>query len=319
MVDVTERYSKGAHIREALQDAKAAVARAKEAVSLQASPGTPKSPPVKSSKPSEATPEPSKQKRKLSAAGRRAIQEAARRRWAQKKEPTAKKDRAPKKATPARKKTTLKKATLITPRTMRRSRRQRLRRLARLLRQPRLPSRRQRNLRLKCPWAFSVSSPARRVFDHRQTEHPAGGNSGLSRSFTAPVSQFLPFTAGRFVGAKGLQQQTTVSAGGASLPCNRSGRKCRGNAQQRRSRRALAPSPDQADEESPPLDEPHRSRCGACSRLLVRWLMGSIAHRECPWSSWSAAYWSKRCTGLAATRHRPHSCCASRGIRYATK
>ena len=115
IVDVTERYSKGAHIREALQDAKAAVARAKEAVSLQASPGTPKSPPVKSSKPSEATPEPSKQKRKLSAAGRRAIQEAARRRWAQKKEPTAKKDRAPKKAIPARKKTTLKKATLITP------------------------------------------------------------------------------------------------------------------------------------------------------------------------------------------------------------
>ena len=57
IVDVTERYSKGAlHIRGPLQDAKAAVARAKEAVSLQASPGTPKNPPVKSSKPSKATP-----------------------------------------------------------------------------------------------------------------------------------------------------------------------------------------------------------------------------------------------------------------------
>jgi hypothetical protein len=70
MSDVTERYSSAPHIREVLQDAKAAVTRAKEAVSLQASSGTAKNPPVKHSKPpSKATPEPSKPKRKLSAAG----------------------------------------------------------------------------------------------------------------------------------------------------------------------------------------------------------------------------------------------------------
>ena len=40
MSEVTERYSASApHIREVLQDAKAAVTRAKEAVSLQASSG----------------------------------------------------------------------------------------------------------------------------------------------------------------------------------------------------------------------------------------------------------------------------------------
>lgn len=52
MSDVTERYSASApHIREMLQDAKAAVTRAKAAVSLQASSGTAKNPPVKHSKP----------------------------------------------------------------------------------------------------------------------------------------------------------------------------------------------------------------------------------------------------------------------------
>ena len=74
MSDVTERYSASApHIREVLQDAKAAVTRAKEAVSLRTSSGTAKNPAVKHSAPmSKATPEPSKPKRKLSAAGRAA-------------------------------------------------------------------------------------------------------------------------------------------------------------------------------------------------------------------------------------------------------
>jgi hypothetical protein len=70
MSDVTERYSASApHIREVLQDAKAAVTRAKEVVSLQASSGTAKNPPGKRS---NATPELSKPKRTLSAAGRAA-------------------------------------------------------------------------------------------------------------------------------------------------------------------------------------------------------------------------------------------------------
>ena len=72
--DVTERYSSAPHIRETLQDAKAAVTRAKEAVSLQASSGTAKNPPVEhSERTSKAKREPSKPKRKLSAAGREAI------------------------------------------------------------------------------------------------------------------------------------------------------------------------------------------------------------------------------------------------------
>ena len=49
--DLTERYSKGAlHIREALQDAKAAFAHVKEAISSQTSSGTVKNPPVKRKK-----------------------------------------------------------------------------------------------------------------------------------------------------------------------------------------------------------------------------------------------------------------------------
>jgi hypothetical protein len=72
--DMTERYSSAPHIRETLQDAKAAVTRAKEAVSLQKSDGKAKNPTAKHSKPpSKAKPEPSKPKRKLSAAGREAI------------------------------------------------------------------------------------------------------------------------------------------------------------------------------------------------------------------------------------------------------
>ena len=83
MSDVTERFSSASHIREVLQDAKAAVTRAKEAVSLQASSGTAKNPLVKHSKPPlKATPEPSKPKRKLSAAGRKAIIAATKKRWA---------------------------------------------------------------------------------------------------------------------------------------------------------------------------------------------------------------------------------------------
>ena len=75
MSDLTERYSARAPlIRELLQVAKAAVTRAKEAVSLRTSSGTARNPAVKHSTPaSKATPEPSKPKRKLSAAGRKAI------------------------------------------------------------------------------------------------------------------------------------------------------------------------------------------------------------------------------------------------------
>ena len=91
MSDVTERYSSAPHIREVLQDAKAAVTRAKGAVSLQASSGTAKNPLVKHSKPpSKATPEPSKPKRKLSAAGRKAIIAATKKRWALKRAEAAK-------------------------------------------------------------------------------------------------------------------------------------------------------------------------------------------------------------------------------------
>ena len=106
--DVTERYSATApHVREALRDAKAAVTRAKEAVSLQASSGTAKNPPVRYSKPlSKAMPEPSKPKRKLSAAGRKAISEATKKRWALKRAEEAKAQPAKK---TARKKAAVKK------------------------------------------------------------------------------------------------------------------------------------------------------------------------------------------------------------------
>ena len=115
MSKVTERSSVSApHIQELLRDAKAAITRAKKAVSLQASSGTAKNPPAKSAKhPSKATPEPSKPKRKLSAAGRRAISEATKKRWAAKRaaakklapavaKKTAVKKVAAKKATPVK-------------------------------------------------------------------------------------------------------------------------------------------------------------------------------------------------------------------------
>lgn len=116
MSDVTERYSASAtHVREVLQDAKAAVIRAKEAVS-----GTAKHPPVKQSEPtSKATPEPSKPKRELSAAGRKAIIAATKKRWAafhlakqtEEAEPAVPKKAEPKKT--ARKKTVKKAPTKV--------------------------------------------------------------------------------------------------------------------------------------------------------------------------------------------------------------
>ena len=83
--DVTERYSASeSQIRDVLQYAKAAVVRAREAV--QASSGMAKKSPVKHSQPpSKTVPEPSRPKRKLSAAGRKAISEARKKRWAAKK------------------------------------------------------------------------------------------------------------------------------------------------------------------------------------------------------------------------------------------
>jgi hypothetical protein len=80
--DVTERYSASeSQIRDVLQYAKAAVVRARETV--QASSGMAKKSPVKHSQPpSKTVPEPSRPKRKLSAAGRKAISEATKKRWA---------------------------------------------------------------------------------------------------------------------------------------------------------------------------------------------------------------------------------------------
>ena len=86
---VSERYSAGeSHIREMLQDAKAAVARVKEAVSLQASSVKAK----KSAKPK-----------------RKAGQEAPRRRRAHARAAVAKTARVTRKVAPARKKAAVKK------------------------------------------------------------------------------------------------------------------------------------------------------------------------------------------------------------------
>ena len=77
--DVTERYSAGAHhIREALHEAKAAVARVKAAINSQM--------PSKTAKTSKAT---AKKKRRRNAAGRKAIQNVARRRWTETRAATA--------------------------------------------------------------------------------------------------------------------------------------------------------------------------------------------------------------------------------------
>jgi hypothetical protein len=100
MSDVTERYSANApHIREALDDAKAAVTRAKQAVSLQASSETAK----KANPPSKTTPETSKRKRRVSEGGVKKII-AANKRWervraeAAKAQPARAKKTAPKRA-----------------------------------------------------------------------------------------------------------------------------------------------------------------------------------------------------------------------------
>ena len=104
MSDLTERYSASApRIRDLLQNAKVAVTQAKEAVGLQASSGTAKNPLRKQSKAvSKATPELSKPKRRLSAAGRKAIIAATKKRWALKRAEAAKstpaRTAAPKKA-----------------------------------------------------------------------------------------------------------------------------------------------------------------------------------------------------------------------------
>ena len=96
--DVTERYSAGAqHIREALHEAKAAIARVKAAVRSQPSSGS-----------ANTSKAPAKKKRRLSAAGKKAIQDAARRRWAETRAATANAERAARKAAPARKKTAAK-------------------------------------------------------------------------------------------------------------------------------------------------------------------------------------------------------------------
>jgi hypothetical protein len=69
--DVTKRYSSAPDIRETLQDAKVAITRAKEAVSLQASSEQAKNLTLKHSKPpSKAKPEPSKSNREISKVGR---------------------------------------------------------------------------------------------------------------------------------------------------------------------------------------------------------------------------------------------------------
>jgi hypothetical protein len=112
MSEVTERSSASApHIQELLRDARTAISRAKRAVSLQASSGTAKDIAVKYSEPtSKDTPEASKPKRKLSAAGRKAIVTATKKRWAafyaaakqaEKAEPAVPKKTARKKTAPA--------------------------------------------------------------------------------------------------------------------------------------------------------------------------------------------------------------------------
>jgi hypothetical protein len=110
ITDITERFSQGSlHIREALQDAKAALVRAKVAVSSQASSKTAKSSKVDSKETPEAA------KRNVSAAVKQAIEDGVRGRMAKKKEATAnaqsrKKTAARTIAAKARKRTPIKKS-----------------------------------------------------------------------------------------------------------------------------------------------------------------------------------------------------------------
>jgi hypothetical protein len=90
MSDLTERHS-AASIRDLLQNARDDVTQAKEAVGLQASSGMSKKPPVKHSEAiSKVSPESSKPKRRLSAAGRKAIIAATKKRWSLKRAEAAK-------------------------------------------------------------------------------------------------------------------------------------------------------------------------------------------------------------------------------------
>ena len=90
--DLTERFSASAPgMKDLLQNARGAVIRVKEAVGLQASSGTAKNPPLEHSRAiSKAPMELSKPKRRLSAAGRKAIIAATRKRWATKRAEAAK-------------------------------------------------------------------------------------------------------------------------------------------------------------------------------------------------------------------------------------
>jgi hypothetical protein len=87
MSDVTQRFSGPVALQRVLHDAMAAVTQAKDAMSKRVSSGTPKNAPVKNPKPtSKETREP---RRKLSAAGRKAIAAATKRRWALKRQEAA--------------------------------------------------------------------------------------------------------------------------------------------------------------------------------------------------------------------------------------
>jgi hypothetical protein len=118
MADVTERFSNSSlEIQEALRDARSAFARVKEAVTLVASSAAKDSAPVRTTAektapaPVPATaPVAKPAKRKLSAAGKKAIQEGVRRRMAKSREATANTDQPKGKAAPVRKKAAPKKA-----------------------------------------------------------------------------------------------------------------------------------------------------------------------------------------------------------------
>jgi hypothetical protein len=122
MSDLTNRFSGSAHLREVLQNAKAAVTQVKKAVGSQASSEPSKDPPMKDSQATtKAPPQLPKPKRKLSEAGRKAIIAATQKRWALKRAEEAKSSLAASKKptgnemTPARaakKSVPLKKATV---------------------------------------------------------------------------------------------------------------------------------------------------------------------------------------------------------------
>ena len=89
MSEVTGRYSTNAVIRKVLLDAQVAVNRAKDAVSIEASSGKTAKVSEKYSDSTSETPDLAKPERKLSAAGRKAIGSATKKRLASKREETA--------------------------------------------------------------------------------------------------------------------------------------------------------------------------------------------------------------------------------------